>query len=67
MMTNHYYNLYLQLVQEHKSLWRIKNVYKKDARGCKKCLDFWKKLEKEKEQEIEELEELISKHSSKGF
>jgi len=26
---------------------------------------FWKKLEKEKEREIEELEELIGKHSSK--
>jgi hypothetical protein len=65
MFDNHFYNLMAQIVEEHKSLWRIKNMYKKDASGCSQCQAFWDKLEKDKEDHIRELEEIIKKHINK--
>lgn len=62
MFNNNLYNLINQLTQEHKSLWRIKNEYKKDAEDYPKCLEFWNKMERDKEQHIEELKELIKSH-----
>ncbi len=62
MFSNHLYDLFCQMTQEHKSLWRIKNMYKKDAKGCKECQAFWKKIEKEKENHIKELERIIKNH-----
>lgn len=50
-----------QLVQEHRSLWRIKKMYQDDAGECLDCIEFWKKLEKDKEGHIEELKALIKK------
>jgi hypothetical protein len=54
-----------QIVEENKSLWRIKNMYKKDASGCEKCKTLWDKLEKDKEDHIRELEEIIKTHINK--
>jgi hypothetical protein len=51
-----------QMVEEHRSLYRIKNMYKKDAKNCKECRDFWKKLEMDKEDHILELHTLIKHH-----
>ena len=48
MLSNHIYNLLLQLTQEHKSLWRVKNHYLTDAAGCEECDRFWKKIEEDK-------------------
>ena len=62
MLTNEIYDLMLQLTQEHKSLWRIKNHYLKDAVGDEECITFWKKLEKDKEAHIEELLVLLKRH-----
>jgi hypothetical protein len=62
MLDNNTYNLLTQLVEEHQSLWRIKNNYKADAKGCSECEAFWKKLEKDKDDHIKELEELLKKH-----
>lgn len=62
MFDNHIYNLFLQMTEEHKSLWRIKNMYKKDARRCKVCKEFWGKLEKDKEDHVRELKHLIKRH-----
>jgi hypothetical protein len=62
MLSNHIYNLMLQLVEEHKALWRIKKMYKKDAGRCPKCRAFWSKLEKDKESHIKELQTLIKSH-----
>lgn len=58
-MNNNIYNLINQLTQESKSLWRIKNEYKKDADDNQGIISFWNKLEKEKEAQIEELKGLI--------
>jgi hypothetical protein len=62
MLENEVYNLMNQLVQEHKSLWRIKNHYQSEADGCEECLAFWKKMEEDKASHIEELKSLVSKH-----
>ena len=62
MYENNLYNLMTQMVEEHKSLYRIKNMYKKDSKDCKECLEFWNRLEKDKEEHIRELQGLISPH-----
>jgi len=62
MLNNHTYNLLLQITEENKSLWRIKNEYEKDADGCSDCLAFWKMLASHKEKHVEELQKLIKEH-----
>jgi hypothetical protein len=62
VLENHVYNLMEQMVAESKSLWRIKNTYKKDASGCSGCIAFWDRLEKDKEDHIKELRDLIKNH-----
>ena len=61
MLDNHLYNLMLQLTEENKSLWRIKEAYSEDS-DCEDCRDFWEKLEQDKEQHVAELRELIGRH-----
>jgi len=62
MLDNSLYNLMIQIVEENKTLWRIKNMYKKDARHCDECEKFWNDLEADKEQHVTDLKELIIKH-----
>lgn len=62
MQSNHAYNLMKQYVQEHKSLWRIKRNYIKDAKGHPDAIAFWKKLQTEKEKHLAELHKLIQKY-----
>ncbi len=62
MLDNHVYNLMNQMVQEHKSLWRIKNMYIEDAQDCSSCKEFWQKMAADKEAHIEELERLLKAH-----
>jgi hypothetical protein len=62
MHDNHTYNLMSQIVQEHRSLWRIMNEYKKDAGDCETCKAFWEKMEKDKDDHIKELNEMIKNH-----
>lgn len=52
-----------QYVQEHKSLWRIKRDYIKDAKGHADAIAFWKKMQKEKEERVSELKALIKKYT----
>ena len=61
-MDNHVYNLVKQLVQENKSLWRIKKNYLEDSKGCEECQKFWEEMAKDKEVHVEKLIELIKKH-----
>lgn len=48
-----------QLTQESRSLWRIKNEYKKDAGKNKELAEFWKEVAAEKEMLIEDLKAVI--------
>ncbi len=61
-LNNHYYNLFNQLVEEQKTLWRIQKFYLKDSKGCKKCLKFWKEFEKLKSSQAKEIFNLIKEH-----
>ncbi|MCI0620026.1 hypothetical protein L0Y40_03305 [Candidatus Wolfebacteria bacterium] len=62
MLDNNTYNLIEQLAQEHKSLWRIKDEYMKDAEGHADCQTFWKKMEQDKEEHIRDLTKLVKEH-----
>jgi hypothetical protein len=61
-MNNHIYNLFSQLVHDRRSIYRIQKFYLKDARNCKKCQDFWKKLIKQKEEESKLILKIIESH-----
>ena len=52
----------LQVVQENKTLWRIKNHYLTDLEDCVVCKEFWNKMEVDKKQHVEDLKTLIKKH-----
>jgi len=62
MLENNTYNLITQLVEESQSLWRIKNNYHKDVVHCDKCHQVWDMLEKQKEENVKILEELVKNH-----
>jgi hypothetical protein len=57
---NNLYNLMTQLVQEQKSLWRIKDEYMKDAGKDKELKAFWSEVAAEKELLIEDLQAVIA-------
>lgn len=63
MQDNHVYNLMKQYVQEHKSLWRIKRDYLRDAKGHPDAVAFWKRMQKDKEGHLKELHSLIRKYT----
>lgn len=62
MLDNHVYDLMIQLIEENKSLWRIKNEYIKNAEGHEDDVAFWKKMETDKESHVRELTSLVKKH-----
>lgn len=62
MYDNNTYNLMAQIVEESQSLYRIKKTYKSDAEDCDECKEYWQKLQEDKEQHLDELENLLKKH-----
>lgn len=52
----------LQLIEESKSLERIKGKYTEDSLEHKDLKEFWKKMQQDKEQHVNELHELIKKY-----
>jgi len=62
MLDNHIYNLMAQIVQESKSLWRIKNEYKRDAEGCAMCHSLMADLERQKEDNLRRMEVILRDH-----
>lgn len=57
---NNLYNLMTQLVQEQKSLWRIKSEYTKDAGKDKELKAFWTEVAAEKQILIDDLKAVIA-------
>jgi hypothetical protein len=53
-----------QLVQESKSVWRIKNQYMQEAVGSDDIMGVWKEIEKSKEDHITKLQALIKKYNA---
>ncbi len=61
MTPNNIHNLMTQMVQEHKSLWRIENHYAAEAVTDQEK-EFWERLRNEKKVHIEELRKLIKEN-----
>lgn len=59
MTENHIYDLMAQLVEENKSIWRIKNKYFTDTAKYPECKGFFEKLLEKKENTVAELTQLI--------
>ena len=49
-LDNNTYNIMEQLTNENKSLWRIKNNYKQDAKEDAESRQLWDFIEKDKEE-----------------
>jgi len=64
MLNNHAYDLLSQLTEEHKSLWRMREMYESDSDRCPQCQEFWQRLEEQKLRNVAELEELLKSHLS---
>ena len=59
MLDNDTYNLMEQLEIENKSLWRIKNSYRKDALTDNESKQLWNLIEKDKEEVVRLLTEKV--------
>ncbi len=59
MLDNDTYNLMEQLEIENRSLWRIKNDYKKDASTDNESKQLWNLIEKDKEEVVRLLTEKV--------
>lgn len=64
MHENNVYNLMMQSVQEHKSLWRIMNDYSEDAAGDEELVAFWEELARQKAEQVAQIQALIAARSS---
>lgn len=60
-LSNNTYDLLTQLKAENQSLWHIKNNYKRDAANDQEALEFWSYLERDKQDHIKKLTELLEK------
>lgn len=65
MLDNHLYNLMAQLVEENKSLWRIKNKYLTDAGDNLESQAAWQKLVDQKESVVADLLALLKAELNK--
>ncbi len=61
ILRNNVFNLMNQMVQESKSVWRIKNQYMQEAIGNDELMALWKKLESDKEAAVEEMQKILRK------
>lgn len=61
MLDNKVYNLMIQLIQEHKSLWRIRNHYINECGDDEDQKKFWTMMEEDKKEHIEDLLNLLKK------
>lgn len=62
MLNNHAYDLLAQLTEEHKSLWRMREMYESDSDRCPQCQEFWQQMEEQKLRNVAELEEMLKNH-----
>ncbi len=62
MLDNHAYNLMSQIVEDHRSLWRMRDMYENDSGECQPCREQWKKMADTREAELDKLVELLKQH-----
>lgn len=61
MLENKVYDLMMQIVNESKSLYRLKNNYCEDAEGDPECNKIWQDLIYDKESQLKKLMTLLKK------
>ncbi|MHA2060550.1 MAG: hypothetical protein ACW976_07215 [Candidatus Ranarchaeia archaeon] len=66
MLNNHTFNLVQYLVDEQKTLRRIREKFKNDAETCPMCTEYWKNLEKEKAEQVKKLKHMVKEHLNKA-
>jgi len=62
MLDNHAYNLMSQIVEDHRSLWRMRDMYENDSGECSECRELWKRLADSRETDLEEMIRLLRRH-----
>lgn len=65
MLDNNTYNLMEDITNLSKSLYRY-DTYIRDAKGCKSCQEFWKKMKKQREEELSMFLQELQKHAQEG-
>ena len=59
MLDNYAYNLMSQIVEDHRSLWRMRDVYENDCGEVSGCREMWSKMAEDRERELDELVERL--------
>ncbi len=62
MLDNHLYNLMSQIVEDHRSLWRMRDMYENDSGECIECREMWQKIADEREVELNNLVQKLKAH-----
>ena len=62
MLDNHTYNLMSQIVEDHRSLWRMRDMYENDSGECAECRELWKRLADSREKEVDLLVRMLKGH-----
>ncbi|MEA3248850.1 MAG: hypothetical protein U9Q03_00650 [Patescibacteria group bacterium] len=62
MLDNHAYNLMSQIVEDHRSLWRMRDIYGNDSGECADCRELWKKLADSREEEMGLMVRILKEH-----
>jgi hypothetical protein len=62
MLDNHAYNLMSQIVEDHRSLWRMRDMYENDSGECGECRELWKGLADSREAEVNMMVEMLKSH-----
>lgn len=64
-MNNHTYDL-VKALGEKAEAANVYSKYMQDANACKDCLELWKKLETQEQQEIEEMKKILISHAKQN-
>ena len=62
MLDNHAYNLMSQIVEDHRSLWRMRDMYENDSGGCGECRELWQKLADSRQEEMGLMVRMLKEH-----
>jgi hypothetical protein len=62
MLDNHLYNIMSQIVEDHRSIWRMRDMYENDSGECGECRELWKKLAEDREAETNLMIRVLKEH-----
>ena len=62
MLDNHVYNLMSQIVEDHRSLWRMRDLYENNSGECAECRELWRGMASSREAELKNMIEILRRH-----